>query len=127
MPILTTAAITLLTTLATKGLEKAFETGGEKISEGAINWIKSLFFKNDSPSEVMTSIQQSPDNPDNLKRALQIIEESINANPSNKKYYDEVMNRVQNTITINNVNKNINTGDVNTGGGNFRIGDDNAG
>lgn len=127
MPILTTAAITLLTTLATKGLEKAFETGGEKISEGAIHWIKSLFFKNDSPSEVMTSIQQSPDNPDNLKRALQIIEESINANPNNKKYYDEVMNRVQNTITINNVNKNINTGDVNTGGGNFRIGDDYAG
>ncbi|OYQ48673.1 hypothetical protein CHU92_00580 [Flavobacterium cyanobacteriorum] len=126
MPIVTTAAITgLLTTLATKGLEKAFETSGEKISEGALAWLKSLFYKNNEPKSSLKTLQDNPENMEAISNATAIINNSIEDNPEFIKYLEEAIHKfskVENSITNS---KNVITGNVNTGGGNFINGDGN--
>lgn len=126
MPIITTVALTtLLTSLATKGLEKAFETGGEKITEGALTWIKSLFFKNDEPKNIMKELQETPDNQEILNKAVAIIENSVEGNPQHLEYINEILEKVPSLTNNISNSKNVNTGSVNTGGGDFRIGDTN--
>lgn len=124
MPIITTAAVTaFLTTLAHKGLDKAFETGGEKVSEGACNWIKSLFYKNSEPKKILKELQGNPQNVERLSNAAAIINNSIEDNPEFETYLKEIIEKlpkIENTISNS---KNVNTGNVNTEGGNFRIGD----
>jgi hypothetical protein len=124
MPIITTVALTaLLTNLATKGLEKAFETGGEKITEGALIWFKSLFFKDDEPKSIMKELQQAPDDKELLSKAVAIIENSVEDEPKHLEFINEILEKIP-TVTNNIANsKNVNTGNVNTGGGDFRIGD----
>lgn len=125
MPIITTTAITtLLSVLATKGLEKAFETGGEKISEGAFNWLKSLFYKDNEPKKILKELQESPDNEEKISNARAIITNSIEDNSTFENYLKEFLEnlpQIENNISHS---KNVNTGNVNTGGGSFRIGDD---
>ncbi|WP_333696430.1 hypothetical protein [Flavobacterium sp.] len=124
MPIITTAAITtLLSVLATKGLEKAFETGGEKISEGAFNWLKSLFYKENEPKKILKELQESPDNEEKISNARAIITNSIEDNSTFENYLKEFLEnlpQIENNISHS---KNVNTGNVNISG-NFRIGDD---
>lgn len=43
--------------LGKKGIEKFSEKGFESVSEGAINWIKSLFFKVQIPVILTTQFQ----------------------------------------------------------------------
>lgn len=125
MPIISTAAITsLITLLAKKGLEKAFEKGGEKISEGAYNWVKSLFYKDNEPKNILKQIQEDPDNNEKINNAVAIINNSLEDNPQYELFLKEIIEnlpKIENTI---NNSKNINTGNVNTNGGDFRIGDD---
>lgn len=122
--ILTTAAITaLLTTLATKGLEKAVETTGEKISENSISWIKSLFYKEDKPKRALIELQNNPNDNEKLMVAKGIIDNAIEDNPELEKYLEEIISKTQ---TVNNSisdSKNVNTGNINTAGGDLQIGD----
>lgn len=124
MPIITTAAISaLLTTLAQKGLDKAFETGGEKISEGAYNWIKSLFFKDNEPKKILKELQENPQNVKNISNATAIVNNSLEDNPQFEIFLKEIIEKlpkIENTISNS---KNVNTGNINTKGGDFRIGD----
>ena len=126
MSIITTAAITaLLTTIAQKGLDKAFETGVENISADAYNWIKSLFYKNDEPKRILKELQEAPQNSTKLSNATAIINNSIEDDPQFEAYLKEIiekMPKVENTISHS---KNVITGNVNTGGGNFINGDNN--
>ncbi len=126
MPIITTAAISsFLTILAKKGMEKAFETGGEKVSEGAYNWIKSLFYKDNEPKTILKELQESPENAEKLSNATAIINNSLEDNPEFENYLKEIIEKLsknENTITAS---KNVITGNVNTGGGNFINGDSN--
>lgn len=125
MPVITTTAITsLLTLLANKGLEKAFETGGEKISEGAYNWIKSLFYKNNEPKKILKELETEPNNLEKISNATAIIKNSIEDNTEFESYLKELIEKlpkIENNISNS---KNVNTGNINTNGGNFRIGDD---
>lgn len=123
---ITTVALTaLLTNLASKGLEKAFETGGEKITEGALSWIKSLFFKKDEPKNIMKELQQAPDNPELLNKAVAIIQNSVEDDPKHLKFITEILEKVpRQTINVAN-SKNVNIGNINSGGGYIRIGDTN--
>lgn len=124
MPIITTAALTaLVTTLANKGLEKAFENTGEKISDGAINWIKSLFYKDEKPKKVLREIQASPSDKEKQNIAKALIENSIEDDSLNTKHLEEIIKKLPKVETNISDSKNINTGNINTGGGNVQIGD----
>ncbi len=123
MPIITAAITVFLTTLAQKGLDKAFETGSEKVSEDAYNWIKSLFYKNEEPKKNLKDLQKDPQNKEKLSNAVAIIENSIEDDPKLEVYLKEILEKLPNIENTISNSKNVNTGNVNIEGGNFRIGD----
>lgn len=124
MPVISTVAVTaFLTTLAQKGLDKAFETGSEKVSEDAYNWIKSLFYKESEPKKILKELQEDPENAEKLSNAIAIINNSIEDNQQFQAYIKEIIEKIPETQNTISNSKNVNTGNVNTAGGNFRIGD----
>jgi len=124
MPVISTVAVTaFLIKLAEKGLDKAFETGSEKVSEDAYNWIKSLFYKESEPKNILKELQEDPENAEKLSNATAIINNSIEDNPQFQAYIKEIIEKIPETQTTISNSKNVNTGNVNTAGGNFRIGD----
>lgn len=129
MPLLTATTIAILypflLELAKKGAEKIVDTGSEKITDGSINWLKSLFFKNDEPKNALKELINEPENKEKQNAVKAIIENSIEDNPefeNNLKEILEKLPKVESTITNS---KNVITGNVNTGGGNFINGDSN--
>lgn len=109
--------------LGKKGIEKFSEKGFESVSEGAINWFKSLFFKNDKPKKALLELQENPENMEKQNIARAIIENSLEDHPEFEIHLKEILDKlpkVENTISNS---KNVNTGNVNTGGGDFRLGD----
>jgi hypothetical protein len=126
MAIITTAAITALVgNLAKKGLEKAFETTGEKLTEGALRWLKSVFYEDDKPKKLVDDLIQNP-NSDARKKAVEsLINIDLEDAPENVQFLREVYeNSIDTNISIVK-SKNVNTGDINTGGGSVHIGDSN--
>lgn len=121
---ITMAVITpFLIELGKQGIEKFKEKGVESISEGAINWIKSLFFKDDKPKKALLELQENPENIEKQNIAKALIENSLEDNPEFQIHLKEILEKlpkVENTIANS---KNVNTGNVNTGGGDFRLGD----
>ncbi|MCV9926171.1 hypothetical protein OIU83_00790 [Flavobacterium sp. LS1R49] len=121
---ITMAVITpFLIELGKKGIEKFSEKGFENISEGAINWIKTLFFKDDKPKKALLELQANPESKEKQNIAKALIENSIEDNPEFEIHLKEILEKlpkVENTITNS---KNVNIGNVNTGGGDFRLGD----
>ncbi|AZA79676.1 hypothetical protein HIO71_13970 [Chryseobacterium aquaticum] len=128
MPLITTAAIAalypFLIELAKKSAEKVVDTSSEKLTEGSIDWLKSLFFKNNEPKNALKELIDAPEDKERQNVIKAIIENSIEDNPENDKFLKEILNKVPKTETSIYKSKNVNTGDVNTQGGNFRIGDD---
>lgn len=123
---ITMAVITpFLIELGKKGIEKVVDTSSEKLTEGSISWIKSLFFKGDKPKNALKELIENPDNDEKQNAIKALIENSIEDNPEVKNYIDEIAEKfphIQNSITNS---KNVITGNVNTGGGNFINGDSN--
>ena len=124
MPLVTSAMLTALAvSLATKGLESLVENTGESISQGAVNWVKSLFYKDSEPKKALKELQENPSNEMKLEIVKSILANSIEANSENLNYFKEIISKLPySDITIKD-SKNVNTGDVDTGGGDFRIGD----
>lgn len=111
--------------LGKKGYEKLTEKGIESISEGAITWIKSLFLKDDKPKKALLELQEQPENKEKQNIVKAIIESSLEDNPEYETFLKEIIEKspkIHNTISNS---KNVNTGNVNTGGGSYRIGDNN--
>ncbi len=124
MPVITTAAITaLVTTLANKGLEKAFENVGEKVSDGAIDWLKGLFTKKGKPKKVLTELKEKPDSKARQNAARSVIDISLEDNPNAEKFLEEIISKINNNKTNITKSKNVNTGNINSQGGNIQIGD----
>lgn len=124
-PIIMSVITPFLIELGKKGIEKFSEKGFESVSEGTINWIKSLFFKDGEPKKVLRELQLNPENKEKQIVAKAILENSIEDNPefmTNLKELIEKLPKVENTITNS---KNVIAGNVNTGGGNFINGDSN--
>lgn len=123
---ITMAVITpFLIELGKKGIEKFSEKGFENISDEAIKWFKSLFFKDDNPKKALVELKENPENKEKQNIAKAIIENSIEDNPELGKFLKEILQnlpKVENTIANS---KNVITGNVNTGGGNFINGDSN--
>ena len=123
--IITTASVTtFLLKLGEKGLEKAFETGGEKISENSINWIKGLFFKDGKPKKALKELQDEPDNKGKQEIAKSIFENSIEENGENMKYFEELVEKLHQIQNTTSYSKNIVTGNI-TSGGSSIVGDGN--
>lgn len=129
MPLLTTATLAVLypflIELSKKGIEKVVDTSSEKLTEGSISWIKSLFFKDHKPKNALKELMENPENTEKQNTIKALIENSIEDNPGVKKYIEEITEKfphIQNSITNS---KNVITGNVNTGGGNFINGDSN--
>lgn len=121
---ITMAIITpFLIELGKKGIEKFTEKGFESVSESAINWFKTLFFKDDKPKKVLLGLQEEPENKERQNIAKAIIENSIEDNPEFEHFLKEIVQnlpKVENTISNS---KNVNTGTINSSGGNIQLGD----
>lgn len=125
--IITTVALTsLLTSLVNKGLEKTYDKAFDELSEGAIKWVKSIFCKEDGkPKNEVVKFLENPESKPKLTVLESIIESDIEDNPTNKLFIDEIidkLSRIDNNINITN-SKNVSVGNVNTNGGDFKIGD----
>lgn len=124
MAVITTAILTTLaTTLAKKGLESAFENLGEKVSDSAINWFKTLFYKDGKPKRALQELQEEPSKEINQQKIKAIIENSIEDDPKHLKYLQEIINIIPKKQNYVNNYKNINTGKIQTQGGDLQIGD----
>lgn len=129
MPLLTATTIAILypflIELGKKGIEKVVDTSSEKLTEGSISWIKSLFFKDSKPKNALKELMENPENTEKQNTIKTLIENSIEDNPEVKKYIEEITEKfqhIQNSITNS---KNVITGNINTGGGIFINGDNN--
>lgn len=124
MALITTAAAALIAgKLAEKGLEKAFDTTVEKISEGAINWIKSLFVRNGKPRQELLDLESKPESSARLKAVSAILERELEDNPENLKYLEEIYDKITRSEVHITKSKNVNTGTINSDGGNVQLGD----
>lgn len=128
MPLLTTATIAVLypflIELAKKSAEKVVDTSSERLTEGSIDWLKSLFFKNNEPKNALKELINTPEGKESQNVIKAIIENSIEDNPENEKFLKDILKELNMTATSIQNSKNVNIGNVNTEGGNFRIGDD---
>ncbi|CAI2769133.1 hypothetical protein [Flavobacterium collinsii] len=126
MPIITTAAITiLLKSLAQKGIEKIVETGAENISSDAYSWLKNLFYKDNEPKKILKELRNNPADTDLLGNASAIINNSLEDNPLFEKYLEEIIKKAGAEKGSISNSKNVVTGNVSTGGGHFVNGDNN--
>jgi len=124
MALITTGALTLLAKhLAEKGLEKVFETTGEEVSKNTINWIKNLFTKDEKKIAELLDLEEKPDSQARLNAVKAVIERDLEENPDAEKYLQEIYNKVLNVNSNITNSKNVNTGTLNSGGGNIQLGD----
>jgi hypothetical protein len=121
---ITMAIITpFLIELGKKGIEKFTDKGFESVSESAIDWFKSLFFKDDKPKKVLLELQQEPENKERQNIAKAIIENSIEDNPEFENFLKEIIRNIPKVESAISNSKNVNTGTINSGGGNIQLGD----
>lgn len=109
--------------LGKKGLESISENVGEKLSDSAMNWIKGLFFKGNEPKKALAELQNDPENESKQQVVEAIISNSIEDNKSNLEFLSQLISVLPKSELNIEKSNNINTGNVNTGGGDFRIGD----
>ncbi len=124
MAIITTAAITLLVNkLAEKGFDKAFDNTVEKLSADALAWIKKLFTKEGVSRQEIIDLQLKPDSPARRNAVGTILERDLEDNPHNKQYLEEIFEKLTKSEVHVVNSKNVNTGNINSQGGDIRIGD----
>lgn len=122
-PITTTALIFLGKHLAEKGLEKAFDTTVGEVSKSAIAWVKNLFTKDGNVKPELMELQEKPESVARLNAVKAIIERDLEDNPESEKYLQEIFDKVLNATTNVSNSKNVNIGNINSGGGNVQLGD----
>lgn len=129
MPLLTTTTLAVLypflIELAKKGADKIVETSSEKFTSGSISWLKSLFFKDEEPKKALKELINEPENVEKQTAIKTLVENSIEDNPEYENYLNELLDKlpkIENNISNS---KNVITGNVYTGGGNFINGDGN--
>ncbi|MNK22309.1 hypothetical protein D3C87_405830 [compost metagenome] len=124
MAVMTTAAITLIVgKLAEKGLDKAFDTTVEKISEGAIAWVKNLFTRNGKARQELADLESKPDSAARLKAVSAILERELEDNPESARHLEEIYDKMTRPEVHITKSKNVNTGTINSGGGDVQLGD----
>jgi len=127
-PITIAATTKIVSYLAGKAFEEAFETTVGEFTQDSIDWLKTIFFKNNSqPKEVLENLQNKPDSPARRTAAVAAIESELEDNPQAERYLMELVKAIEamsgNNTTISN-SKNVNTGTIHSNG-NVIIGDNN--
>lgn len=104
-PISTTAIASFLIYLAKVGAEKTVETISENSTDGAMKWLKSLFYKDEKPKMVLENLKDDPNNEEFQKNAVTVLENSLEDNSDYTKYLKELVERNQNKIeqTVNGI------------------------
>jgi hypothetical protein len=109
-PITTTAIATLLSYWGSKAFEKVFDTTAGEFTKDSIKWLKSVFFKEDEPKEVLEQWQEKPDSTARQNAAKAAIEVELEENPQAKKWLMEITEAIKakldGGITISN-SKNV--------------------
>ena len=100
-----------------------------EFKEATVNWIKPIFLKDDgSEKEIIQKLKEKPESMARKKALESVIEIEIEDNPEASAYIKEIFDGISKTKEgehiVNKISnsKNVNTGNVNTGGGDFRIG-----
>ena len=101
----------------------------DDFSEATVNWIKPLFIEeDDTPTRSFEKFTANPSSESKQKLLQVTLESELEDNPEAEAYIREMYEKISQTeegkIIISN-SKNVNTGNVNTGGGDFHLGDGN--
>lgn len=111
-PISTQLVTSFLIDLVKKGFDKAIEKSGEKLSEGAINWLKKIFFKDDKPQKPLIEFSQNPESIENKTAINSIIMNSLEDDPHNISFWQELQKI--NTNPVDNRNAKIGQQNINS-------------
>lgn len=131
-PITTSAMITSIVAYLGGRLskDKSINTFISEFSEATVNWIKPLFLKeDDTEKEVILNLKDKPESEARKAALASAIKVGLEDTPESKDYIQEIFEKISSTEAggkiVHNIigSKNVNTGNVNTGGGDFRIGD----
>lgn len=123
--ILEIAVASLITQVATKGIEQVFASSVDKVTSDSIEWFKSLFYKDGKPKKIMEELERDPTNEQKISNAKSIIQNSLEDNPEFEHYLKELLDKLPKVENNVSGSKNVITGNINTGGGNFINGDSN--
>lgn len=115
-----TTMILAATYLGSKLLDGSLEALGGELSKGALNWVKSRFFKEDnSPNEVLADLQSNPDDADNRDAVRILLSKAVKKDPDAEQWLQEIYALAQKQMVPSNntiVNsKNVVTGNINAG------------
>jgi len=101
-------------------------------SQATIDWIKPIFLKEDgSETDISLEFSKKPDSPIRRRALESAIEMKLEDEPEGKLFIEEIFQSLskkddgQKAIATVIASKNVNTGNVNTGGGDFILGDNN--
>jgi len=110
--------------------DKSINNFISEFSEATVNWIKPLFLKEDSTEkEIIKNLKEKPESEARKGAVESAINVGLEDTPKAKDYIQEIFEKISRTEQggkiVNNVvnSENVNIGNVNTGGGDFRIGD----
>jgi hypothetical protein len=110
--------------------EKSVQSFFSELTTETVQWVKPLFLKEDgTANDALKKLQEKPDSSARKKTVEAILEEELEDHPEAAQYIKEMFDTISKTedgasITNTIINsKNVITGNVNTGGGNFHLGD----
>jgi hypothetical protein len=100
--------------------------GGKELAKSAGKEVWELIkkpFTSDKEKALLTDLEKNPDNQIVQGKVIGKLEEYLEANPELLKSLTELLSKAKSESINISQSKNVNTGNVNTGGGDFRIGD----
>lgn len=117
----------IVTYLATKlSKEKSITSFISEFTGATVNWIKPIFLKEDgSEKEAVQQLKEKPDSPARQNAVKSLLETAVEDQPEGKDQLKNLFEKIAQTSEgakiINTIinSTNVNTGDVNTGGGDF--------
>ncbi|MPR35545.1 hypothetical protein [Salmonirosea aquatica] len=130
-PITTTAMISAVVTYLAKKLKdnESVQDFFSDFTEATVNWIKPIFITEDKkPKEIIEDLKADPADELNTGAVENALAKALKRNPEAeadlKAMYDSLQAKASRGESIRIMHsKNVNTGNVNTGGGDFRQGD----
>jgi len=101
-------------------------------TDATVKWIRPIFLKDDgTEKEVIKTLKENPGSQPRRKAVESAIEIELESSPDAIKYIEEIFKKISETGDLKNStndfsnSKNFNTGNINTKGGDFHIGDRN--
>lgn len=124
-PISTAILVSFAIELAKNGIVEFSKSSGKKISDSAFKWITKLFYKEDKqPKKILEDLKLNSESLEAKNSLVAIIQNDVKDDPIKQEYLAEIIENYRlNYFTEINKSKNVNTGNINTEGGDVRLGD----